>query len=169
MNIKVRRFKRDDAEFCFKVRANAFIRKFYDELGPEAVAAGVNAYMPEDYICIAEEVAFFIIEEKNQRIGFFTIKQIDKTTAELHLIYLDMNFLGKGIGAQCVHFMEDWILSNWKEVNTFIVDTIIPEYNGKFYERMGFIPVGEVVCAFPDLTVKALRLQKQLLDNDTSN
>lgn len=145
------------------------MRKFYDVIGADAVAAGVNAYRPEDYIRMAEEVAFFIVEKKSHRIGFFTIKQIDKTTAELHLIYLDLNLLGKGIGAQCIRFMEDWIMSNWSEVNTFIVDTIIPEYNGKFYEKMGFIPVGEVVCAFPDLTVKALRLQKQLLDNDTSN
>ncbi len=163
--MKVRRFKREDAEFCFKVRANVFIRKFYDEIGPEAVVAGINAYMPEDYIRKAEEVAFFIIEERDHLIGFFTIKQVDRTTAELHLIYLDLDFLGKGIGAQCVRFMEDWILSNWKGVNTFIVNTIIPENNGAFYEKMGFIPVEEVFCAFPDLAVEALRLKKQLLDN----
>lgn len=163
-DMNIRRFKRADAEFCFKVRANAFIRKFYDEIGPEAVAAGVNAYMPEDYIRMAEEAPLFIIEEKRHRIGFFMIKQIDRTTAELHLIYLDLNYLGKGIGAQCVRFMEDWILSEWKGVNTFIVDTIIPEYNRKFYEKMGFTPVEEVVCTFPDLALKSLRLKKQLLD-----
>ena len=160
--MRIRPFQSDDAEFCFKIRASAFIHEFYDEIGPEAVAAGVNAYMPGDYIRMAQRVAFFIIEEDNRRIGFFTVKRVNETTAELPLIYLDLNHLGKGIGSQCIRFMEEWILSHWTEVDTFFVDTVIPEYNGAFYQKMGFAPEGEVACHFPDLTVSALRLSKRL-------
>ncbi len=41
--ITFRPFAAGDAEFCFKVRSEAFVRVFYDEVGPEVVAAGINA------------------------------------------------------------------------------------------------------------------------------
>jgi len=164
--MRIRRFRPDDAVFCFKTRTASFVSKFYDEIGPEAVTAAVNAYMPEDYIRMAEKVAFFIVEEKGRRVGFFTVKQIDASTAELPLIYLDLRHLGKGIGTKCIRFMEDWIQSHWKEVDTFFVDTVIPEYNGAFYQKMGFIPQGSVACEFPDLTIDALRLSKRLKAGD---
>ena len=160
--MKIRLFKPDDATFCFRIRTAAFILKFYEEIGPEAVTAGVNAYTPEDYIEMAKAGPFFIIEENHRRIGFFTIKRNDETTAELPLIYLDLNYLGKGIGSKCVRFMEDWIASNWKEVTTFIVDTIIPEYNGTFYRKMGFVSQGTVTCDLPDMKITALRLSKKM-------
>jgi GNAT superfamily N-acetyltransferase len=151
-----------DAVFCFKTRSNAFIQKFYGELSPEAVAAGVNAYMPKDYIRMAKKMEFFIVEENSIPVGFFTIKRVDAITAEIPLIYIDLNHLGKGIGTACIHFIKKWLSSNWIDVGTLIVDTVIPEYNGGFYQRLGFIPIEETFCDFPDQKVKALRLCKEL-------
>ena len=54
--MKIRVFMPSDADFCFRVRSSAFIQKFYNEIGSEAVTAGVNAFMPSDYILMAEEV-----------------------------------------------------------------------------------------------------------------
>jgi hypothetical protein len=51
-----RKFKAKDAAFCFKIRSHAFIQKFYGELGLEAVAAGVNAYLPDDYIQMGKKI-----------------------------------------------------------------------------------------------------------------
>lgn len=48
--IRIRRFKVRDAEMCFKIRRDAFIQKFCGELGPREIAAGVNAFMPNDYV-----------------------------------------------------------------------------------------------------------------------
>ena len=95
-NVKIQRFIADDAEFCFRLRSSAFIHRFYNELGPEATAAGINAYLPSDYIQLANELEFFLVEGSGMQIGFFTIKRINPTTAEIPLIYLDLNHLGKG-------------------------------------------------------------------------
>lgn len=50
-SMNFRRFEPRGAAFCFKVRSNAFIQRFYGELTPVVeVAAGVNSYMPDDDI-----------------------------------------------------------------------------------------------------------------------
>ena len=89
----IRTFKMDEADFCFRVRSRAFIILFYDEIGPDGVAAGVNAYLPEDYIEMAKDAPFFIVEEDDERIGFFTLRRIDESTAELPLIYLSLKII----------------------------------------------------------------------------
>lgn len=61
-----RRFETQDAAFCFKVRSNAFIQKFYGELTPVEVAAGVNSFMPDDYIRISKAMPFFIVEDHDE-------------------------------------------------------------------------------------------------------
>jgi len=160
--MNIRKFIPEDANFCFKTRTNPFIQKFSGELSSEAISAGVNAYMPDDYIRMAEEMEFFIMEEDEKSIAFFTIKKIDKTTAEIPLVYIDLNYLGNGIGKACLQYVEDWIITNWKEVKELFVDTVIPEYNGGFYIKAGFVPTGETTCNFPDMSLKALRLTKKL-------
>lgn len=151
-----------DAEFCFKTRSKAFIQKFYGELSPGEVAACINAYMPKDYIRMAKKMEFFIVEDNRMPVGFFTIKRVDAITAEIPLIYIDLNHLGKGIGTTCIQFIKKWLSSNWIDVGTLIIDTVIPQYNSGFYQRMGFIPIEETFCDFPDLKVKALRFCKEL-------
>jgi hypothetical protein len=89
------------------VRSNAFIQKFYGGLTPVEVAAGVNSYMPDDYIRMSEEMPFFIVEDDEMRLGFFAIKQVNDRTAEFPLIYLDLNSVGQGIGKSCIQFIEN--------------------------------------------------------------
>jgi len=107
--MNIRKFKPKDAEFCFKVRSKAFTQKFHNELSSKEIAACVNAYMPEDYIIMAEKVEFFVIEDNASNIGFFTIQRKNQTTAEIPLIYIDLNHTGKGIGKACIQYIEDWI------------------------------------------------------------
>lgn len=160
--MRVRRFTTADAEFCCKVRNSAYIVEFYQELGPHAVAAGVNAYTPADYARMSDEGEVFIVEVGEHPVGFFTLKRASRTRAELPLIYLDLGHMNKGIGRQCIRYIEDWIRSNWSEVSTLFVDTIIPNYNGEFYRKAGFRQVGETVCEFPEQSVPAIRFEKQL-------
>ena len=160
--MNIRKFKHDDAEICFRLRSNAFIQKFQNELSLQEIASAVNACMPVDYIRMAEEMPFFIVEENDRIFGFFNLKRKDARTAELPLIYIDLDTLGKGIGSACIDYIEGWLSSNWKEVNKLIVDTVIPKYNSKFYEKAGFKPMGDVYCEFPGNKIKALRLAKKL-------
>ena len=155
-------FKASDAEFCFRTRSNAFLNKFHNELSKEEIAVCIHAYQPNDYIKIAKDMPHFIVEDKGSSVGFFNLKRKDKITAELPMIYIDLEFLGRGIGSACISYLEKWIVTNWSEVKTLIVDTIIPEYNSGFYKKAGFVPAGESFCEFQGLKVKALRMKKNL-------
>lgn len=164
MEITIRPFQETDAAFCFRIRSSAFIQKFYGELTPQEVAVAVNAYMPEDYIQMARETIFFIVEQSGTPIGFFNLKKKDKNTAELPLIYIDLGYINKGIGSECVDYMEKWLMENWSEVRTLTVDTVIPKYNSGFYKKVGFTPVESTYCEFSGQKLKALRLIKRLRD-----
>lgn len=162
MNLHIRLFQAKDAEFCFRIRNNAFRQIFYGELTAQEVAAAVDAYMPDDYIVMAKESPLFIVAEDGNAIGFFALKRENTSTAELSLIYIDLDHQGKGVGLACIDYIENWLASNWAEVKSLIVDTIIPMYNRKFYLKVGFIPVGETFCKFGRQKIKALRLVKKL-------
>ena len=160
--MKFRSFQADDAVFCFRLRSNAFIRKFYGELTGVEVAAAVNAYMPDDYIRMARENPFVIVEINDAPMAFFSLKRIDGRTAELPLMYIDLDRLGAGIGTACVDYMENWLNENWPEVDALIVDTVIPKYNSGFYKKAGFEPVKSTHCEFMGRKLRALRLIKKI-------
>jgi len=160
--MKVRSFKPADAEFCFNLRSNAFKQKFCGELTPQDVAAAVNSYLPDVYIRMAQETPIFIVEKKGTPVGFFTLKRRDGSTTELPQIYLDLDRLGRGIGTACITYIEKWLAENWPEVNTLVVDTVIPKYNSGFYKKVGFIPGEFTYCEFSGRKLRALRLVKHL-------
>ena len=110
----------------------------------------------------------FIVEDEDVSLGFFAVKRVDNLTAELLLIYIDLNYLGRGIGKSCIQFIEKWLLTNWPEIRSLIVDTVIPEYNREFYQSLGFSPDGETFCDFAGEKVKALRLRKKINHENTN-
>jgi GNAT superfamily N-acetyltransferase len=157
-----RRFEPKDAAFCFKIRSQAFIQKFYGELDPEAVAAGVNAYLPDDYIQMAKQMPFFLAEKQGVPLGFIVMKRINISTAELRLIYIDLKHLRLGVGKSCIRYIEKWLPANWPEIQNLMVETVIPKYNSGFYQNLGFIPAEETFCDFSGFKVKALRMGKKI-------
>ena len=54
--------------------------------------------MLQDFITLSNSMEIFIVENDEEKIGFVTIKRIDKETAEIPLIYFNMNKLGKEYG-----------------------------------------------------------------------
>ena len=161
--MKFRPFTASDAEFCFKTRSNAFIQKFCGELNSQQIAACVNAFMPDDYIEMSREIPVFIVEDNDIPLGFFTLKRLGDNTAELPLIYVDLARLGSGIGSACIKYIESWLAVNWPQIKALVVDTVIPLYNGGFYQKAGFVPREEIFCRFSGLEIKALRLTKPLI------
>jgi GNAT superfamily N-acetyltransferase len=161
-HFRIRRFRNDDAHFCYQIRKQAFRTIFVDEVGESAAKAGSVAFQPEDYIRIAKESAFFIAESGFQSVGFFIIKKIDHFAGQLYLIYFDQKALKRGFGKKCMQFIDDWVRANWPEVQTVHVDTIIPLYNSAFYRKMGYEEVESTTCSFPGIAVNAVRLQKHL-------
>jgi hypothetical protein len=81
-------------------------------------------------------------------------------TAEIPLIYFQLNKLGQGFGKKSMQFIEEWVKANWKDVKKIFLDTIIPVYNGDFYSKMKYNETGESSCRFSNQSVKAVRFEK---------
>ncbi len=161
-SIIIRKFTTRDAEFCHRIRQEAFESTFINEIGKEAVQAGVTAFSPDRFIQMAEDSKFFIPEFAGQAAGFFIVKRMTDITAELVLIYFDIKYHKKGLGRICSRFIDDWVRDNWQEVRTIFVDTVIPKYNGDFYRKMGYLESDIVDCCFPEMTIPATRFIKRL-------
>ena len=160
--MQFRTFAFEDALFCYTVRKRAFTELFADELTPAEIAACVDAYALYDYVRMQKAGEFFIAEEDGVPRGFFTLKRLARKKVEIPLIYLDPDHRGRGLGQECMRWLERWVAINWSEATHLLVDTVIPGANGGFYETMGFSSAGETVCHFPDRDLKAIRFIKEI-------
>jgi len=161
-SIQIRKFIPSDAEACFRIRTEAFIKLFYDEIGPDAVTAGINAYMPDKYVHLAETIPIFVALDGNTPIGFIASRLVERAIIEILFLYINLDYLRRGIGARLVRYLESWANKRHPEVGRIIVDTAVPQYNQKFYEKIGYSTVGKSTCQYPDDTIKAVRLMKKL-------
>jgi len=161
-SVAIRPFRPEDAEACFRIRAEAYIREFYQELGPEGVSAGINAYMPGDYVSMSKTMPTFVADLDGIVAGFCMICFLDSATAELLLIYVHLTLLGQGIGTRLTRHAEAWLVEHRPQVTKMVVDTVIPRYNQAFYERLGYAPLGDHPFEFPGRAVRAVRLSKRL-------
>ena len=158
----IRRFQEEDAEPCFKMRTEAFLKIFYNEIGPNNVAVGINAYMPRDYVRLAETMPTFVASDDRGPVGFITLRFIDQATSEILFVYVQMDLLGQGLGTRLVGYAEQWVQEKHPEIDRIVVDTVIPNYNQGFYEKLGYKRIGESECEYPAGPVKAVRLAKNL-------
>jgi len=159
-----RTFAYEDALFCHTIRKRAFTELFSDELTPAQITACVDGYALYDYLRMQKAGEFFIAEEDGESRGFFTLKRLTRIRAEIPLLYVDPDYLGKGHGRACVRWLEKWVGINWPEVTRLIVDTVIPRTNGGFYEAMGYTIEGETMCRYSGLDIPATRYFKTLPD-----
>nr|NQU91083.1 GNAT family N-acetyltransferase [Bacteroidota bacterium] len=157
-----RKFRYEDAGFCFETRCAAFIKAFNKELTPDVIKACLSVYSAADYIAMSNNDEVFIAENHWGRIGFFTIQRFDYISAEIPLIYFSLNAVRKGYGKQAMAFAEDWIRKNWPEVEKIMAQTIIPKYNSGFYRKLGYGEQGFTINQFGDKRVRAMVLEKVL-------
>ncbi len=160
--IVIRPFTVGDAEDCFRIRTEAFVLKFYPELEPEVVAAGINAYMPSDYMRMGEALHCFVAADGDDVVGFYVARAIDPSTLELILLYVKADYAGQGLGSLLLDHLEGWLRSTHPDIRRIVLDTIVPGYNGKFYEKKGFTRKGDSELCYPGRKVKATRMAKKL-------
>ena len=160
IEFKNRPFLPSDAHVCLSLRTDAFKGLFVKEIGENAAQAGIEAYTPQDIIFLAENNPFFVAETLNKITGFIGSKIHDKSTIEILFLYVDLNFLHRGIGSELLLHFEEYVRTNLTDIDTIIVDTIIPKYNQKFYEKMGYVKVGMSFCDYPSAKIRAVRLEK---------
>jgi len=160
---EIRKFKPSDAEDCFRIRAEAFIKLFYEEIGADGVVSGINAYMPNKYIPLADAGVIFVTVDGQTQIGFIASRFVENTAIEILFLYIRLDSLGRGVGTGLACYLEDWVRKNHPEIDQIVVDTAVPKYNQKFYEKIGYSKVGESECQYPDGPVRAVRLIKRLM------
>jgi len=160
--IEIKGFQASDAEDCFRIRASAFIKLFYDEIGSDAVARGVNAFMPADYIRFAENQPIFVAFADQKPIGFIAARFMNQSSIEILFLYVQLDFLGKGFGTALINHFESWLNKHHNSLQQIIVDTAVPKYNQRFYEKIGYSKVGNSECQYPDGSISAVRLAKFL-------
>ncbi len=158
----IRPFQPRDAEYCYRLRAEAFIKIFYEEIGADAVWIGVNAYVPADFVRMAEIMPWVVAEDAGQPIGFCAIRMLDTRTAELLFLYVSLDRIGQGVGRRLVSFVEEWLAEHRPEVIALVLDTVVPNYNQVIYERMGFSAIEDGLCEYPDGSLRSVRLRKGL-------
>lgn len=82
-SIEIRPFSPRDAEACLNMRGEAFARLFSEELKPEAVSAGANAYEASDFTRMAETMPSFLAWKGDYPVGFYTLRLLDRSIAAL--------------------------------------------------------------------------------------
>ncbi len=70
--------------------------------------------------------------------------------------------MNQGIGSELLLHFEEYAKNYLPDIETIIVDTIIPKYNQKFYEKIGYKKVRESFCDYPSGKIRAVRLEKEL-------
>lgn len=160
--VTIRSFVPGDAEACFRIRSEAFIRMYHDELGGEGVAALVNSYMPSEFVRMNETMSWLVAEESGEPVGFSTIQFVDDATAELLFLYVRMDRHGRGIGAELLRRAEKWLRGHRPEITDFVLDTVHPNYNQKFYEKAGFRVLGRRQINRNETSLSALQMGKTL-------
>jgi GNAT superfamily N-acetyltransferase len=158
----IRRLEPDDAEACFRIRTDAFVQRFYAEMGPEGVAAGINAYLPSDYARLAETSPAFVAVEEGVVVGFAALRVVDEATAGIHFLYVRLDRTGRGIGRVLVERLESCVRGDYPQIARIVLNTAVPRYNQGFYERMGYVHGGEGVCHYPGRSVRAVQMVKEL-------
>jgi len=160
--LKIRFFEAADADTCFRIRSEAFVRIYYDHLGPESVAHLINSYMPADFVLMSRRMSWFVAEEAGQAVGFCTFNYLDESTAEVLFLYVQLDHRGKGIGARLLRHSEEWLRTQRPEVTELVLDTVHPEYNQHFYEKMGFSVICSRAIERSGSQIQAVQLGKSL-------
>jgi GNAT superfamily N-acetyltransferase len=156
-----------DGPFCHALRRQAFLRVFSRDLDSRAVRAGAEAFDPEEFGEMIGALDSFVVMEGAERVGFCTIRYPEEATAEILYVYVDPARRGEGIGSRLVSHAERWIRDKHPEVTSIVLDTAVPRYNQAFYEHLGYAEHCETVCRYPAGEVKAVRLVKSVVREET--
>lgn len=160
--LTIRPFGAADAEACFRIRTEAFVRDFYPHQDPQVIAEGINAYLPSDYVRLGETARVRVATDVDQVVGFYVVRFPEPGVAELMLLYVKAGYKGQGLGTLLLRHLESWLAESHPEVRRVVLDTIVPGFNGQFYEKQGYAADGVSELRYPGLTVKAVRMAKKL-------
>jgi ribosomal protein S18 acetylase RimI-like enzyme len=152
-------------------KLQGFIHKAWKEAGPRAL--GFSGATEETIREISSEeflrdrlsdprVKIFVTEEGEDVTAFAATRRIDESTLELSGIIVLESATGRGIGTKLLEGVKSWAVE--KGYRGILVKT---EANNQraidFYERMGFLQVGEATENVEGTEVRLVSLQLTLV------
>ena len=160
--MEIRKFKTTDAEAVFVMRAEAIMVAFRDYVSDATAFSMLKAFLPSTYIKEARERDLFVVESGKELVGFFSIEMKTKTKAYIKFFYIKLSETKKGLGRTIITFIEKWLKLHHPEAVAIQVDTAVPNYNGGFYKKMGFLPASELFYNYVGRKGRLMRLEKPL-------
>jgi len=118
--------------------------------------------MPGDFIQISENLPIIVAFENQLQVGFIAARYIEQSKIEILFLYVRLDALGKGIGTMLAKHFESWVSQHDSLIQQIVVDTAVPKYNQRFYQKIGYSEVGCSECNYPDGSIRAVRLAKNL-------
>ena len=159
--IEIRPFEDKDAEDCFRIRTESFIKLFYDKIGLGGVVAAVNDYLPSHYIEMAEDNPCFVATRADTPVAF-VMSKLKENEIEIIFFYVKLDYCRQGVGKELFNYFEEYIKEKRPKVEEINVRTAFPEHNQGFYQKMGFIEAGESSCKYSGLEIDALKMVKKI-------
>lgn len=133
--IKFNRAAASDAELLLQAKIKAFawdVEKY--GMGPPKYDS------LEDLLVAISKAKYYTISYNDNIVGGFSLYDMGSQHFELGSIYIDPEYQGKGIGQQAISYMEQ----SYPEVRKWTLDTPYLSFrNHHFYEKMGYIKIGE--------------------------
>ena len=92
---------------------------------------------------IESSIDFYLVEQAQQIMGYFSIEVIEPGHMKLHKIYLDPQHKSKGAGSEIIQYIKQ--IATKAGVNK--IELNVNKFNSAvhFYEKMGFIRAKEMV------------------------
>ncbi|UCE19858.1 MAG: GNAT family N-acetyltransferase [Gemmatimonadota bacterium] len=160
--IVFRPFESSDAQACFAMRYEAFTRMFRQELSPHAVELGAKAYNSAEFGRMIGAMDSFVAVVDDQPVAFCTLRLLGESTAEILFLYVKLGSVKCGIGTGLVRYVEKWVAGHYPNISRLILDTAVPKYNQRFWEKVGYSKMKESVCRYPDGEIPAVRMGKSM-------
>ncbi len=109
--------------------------------------------------------AFFVVRKGGTVVGSVGVERLDATVAELHRLYLDAHFRGRGTGRALVDAVVDWCRARGIAMLVLWSDTRFDRAH-RLYARMGFERSGERTLANDPNDTREYRFERAVSAED---
>lgn len=99
--MRIRNFKRSDAESCSELIINSINSGVFEN--PDEKVRLLSEHTKEELLNKSEDINYFVAENGKKVIGLGGIK----SSGEIKTIYVDINHRGKGIGQAIMNHLEN--------------------------------------------------------------
>jgi len=165
MSMDIRRFAPGDGALCHRLRRDALLEMSGEYLSAEAAQIAADSYSADDFASRVSGMETFVLDSSGTVAGFSSFCIETTSLAELAYLYINAGFRGIGAGSFLARSSLERVLSSHPSLSVIYLRTVVPEYNRRFWEKMGYEFTGPAVCSYAVGSLPAVRLEKTCIWN----